>query len=50
MLRIALKLTLFAATDAALAAALKTPKSQRTPKDFRNAAIKSDRKLTHDST
>ncbi len=42
------KLTLFEATEADLAAAPKTPilKSQRTPKDFRNPRIKTDRKLS----
>ena len=47
-----IKLTLFEATDADLAAAPKTPilKSQRTPKDFRNPTIKTERKLTRDSS
>lgn len=45
-----IKLTVFEATDADLAAVPKVPvlKSQRTPKDFRNATIKADRKLTRD--
>src|ERR1700733_2881213 len=47
-----IKLTLFEATDADLAAAPKTPilKSQRTPRDFRNPTIKTDRRLTRDSS
>jgi hypothetical protein len=47
-----IKLTLFEATEADMAAAPKTPilKSQRTPKDFRNATIKTDRRLTRDSS
>ena len=47
-----IKLTLFEATEADLAAAPKTPilKSQRTPKDFRNPTIKTDRQLTRDSS
>src|SRR6202034_1480 len=42
-----LKLTVFAATEADLARVPNTPvlASQRTPKDFRNPAIKSDRPL-----
>jgi uncharacterized protein len=42
----------FEATDADLAAAPKTPilKSQRTPKDFRNPTIKTDRRLSRDSS
>jgi uncharacterized protein len=45
-----LKLTVFAATAADLAQVPNTPKlaSQRTPKDFRNPAIKSDRPLRRD--
>src|ERR1700728_4884979 len=45
-----LKLTVFAATDADLARVPKTPvlASQRTPKDFRNSAIKTDRPLRRD--
>jgi hypothetical protein len=45
-----LKLTVFAATEADLAKVPRTPKlaSQRTPKDFKNAAIKSDRPLRRD--
>ena len=45
-----LKLTVFAATEADLARVPKTPTlaSQRTPKDFRNPAIKSDRPLRRD--
>jgi hypothetical protein len=45
-----LKLTVFAATDADLAQVPKTPTlaSQRTPKDFRNAVIKTDRPLRRD--
>jgi hypothetical protein len=40
------------ATEADIAAAPRTPilKSPRTPKDFRNATIKTDRKLTRDSS
>jgi len=40
----------FEATEADLAAVPKVPilKSQRTPKDFRNAAIKADRALVRD--
>jgi uncharacterized protein len=47
-----IKLTVFQATQADLAAPPKTPilKSQRTPKDFRNAKIKSDRALARDSS
>jgi hypothetical protein len=47
-----IKLTLFEATDGDLAAAPKTPilKSQRTPKDFRNPTIKTDRRLNRDSS
>ena len=47
-----IKLTLFEATEADLAAAPKTPilKSQRTPKDFRNATIKTERRLSRDSS
>jgi hypothetical protein len=47
-----IKLTLFEATEADLAATPKTPilKSQRTPKDFRNPTIKADRKLTRNSS
>jgi hypothetical protein len=47
-----IELTLFEATEADMAARPKTPilKSQRTPKDFRNATIKADRQLTHDSS
>jgi hypothetical protein len=47
-----IKLTLFEATNADLAAALKTPilKSQRTPKDFRNSTIKTERRLSRDSS
>jgi hypothetical protein len=47
-----IKLTLFEATDGDLAAAPKTPilKSQRTPKDFRNPTIKTDRRLSRDSS
>ena len=42
----------FEATDADLAAAPKTPvlKSQRTPKDFRNPTIKTNRRLSRDSS
>jgi uncharacterized protein len=45
-----LKLTVFAATDADLARVPKTPTlaSQRTPKDFRNPTIKTDRPLRRD--
>jgi hypothetical protein len=45
-----LKLTVFAATGTDLAKVPDTPKlaSQRTPKDFRNAAIKTDRPLRRD--
>jgi hypothetical protein len=45
-----LKLTVFAATAADLAQVPETPKlaSQRTPKDFKNPAIKSDRPLRRD--
>jgi hypothetical protein len=45
-----LKLTVFAATEADLAKVPRTPTlaSQRTPKDFRNPAIKSDRPLRRD--
>jgi uncharacterized protein len=45
-----LKLTVFAATDADLARVPKTPvlASQRTPKDFRNPTIKTDRPLRRD--
>jgi uncharacterized protein YcgI (DUF1989 family) len=45
-----LKLTVFAATEADLAQVPNVPKlnSQRTPKDFRNPAIKSDRPLRRD--
>ena len=45
-----LKLTVFAATEADLAAVPKTPvlASQRTPKDFRNPKIKTDRPLRRD--
>ena len=46
-----IKLTVFEATEADLAATPRTPvlKSQRTPKDFRNPTIKADRELTRDS-
>jgi hypothetical protein len=46
-----IKPTLFEATDADLAAPPKTPtlKSQRTPKDFRNPTIKTERRLSRDS-
>src|ERR1700727_1336977 len=46
-----LKLTVFAATDADLARVPKTPTlaSQRTPKDFRNPTIKTDRPLRRDT-
>jgi hypothetical protein len=45
-----LKLTVFAATDADVAQVPKTPTlaSQRTPKDFRNPTIKTDRPLRRD--
>jgi uncharacterized protein YcgI (DUF1989 family) len=45
-----LKLTVFVASEADLASVPNTPKlaSQRTPKDFRNSAIKSDRPLRRD--
>src|SRR5579862_6442828 len=45
-----LKLTVFEATEADLSRVPKTPvlKSQRTPKDFRNATIKADRELKRD--
>jgi len=45
-----LKLTVFAATESDLAQVPKTPTlaSQRTPKDFKNSAIKSDRPLRRD--
>ena len=45
-----IKLTVFEATDADMAAVPKVPvlKSQRTPKDFRNPTIKADRALTRD--
>ncbi|WP_454620254.1 DUF1989 domain-containing protein [Bradyrhizobium cenepequi] len=45
-----LKLTVFEATEADLAGVPKTPMlaSQRTPKDFRNPVIKSDRALRRD--
>ncbi|QDW40034.1 urea carboxylase-associated family protein [Bradyrhizobium sp. KBS0727] len=45
-----LKLTVFAATAADIAAVPKTPvlASQRTPKDFRNSTIKTDRPLRRD--
>jgi hypothetical protein len=45
-----LKLTVFAATDADLAQVPKTPTlaSQRTPKEFRNPTIKTDRPLRRD--
>jgi hypothetical protein len=47
-----LKLTVFAATEADLAQVPSVPKlaSQRTPRDFKNAAIKSDRPLRRDPT
>jgi uncharacterized protein len=47
-----LKLTVFAATEADLARIPSVPKlaSQRTPKDFKNAAIKTDRPLRRDPT
>jgi hypothetical protein len=47
-----IKITLFEATEAEKAAAPKTPilKSQRTPKDFRNPNIKTERKLSRDSS
>jgi len=45
-----IRLTVFEATDADMAAVPKVPvlKSQRTPKDFRNATIKADRALSRD--
>jgi uncharacterized protein len=45
-----LKLTVFAATEADLARVPKTPTlaSQRTPKDFKNPTIKTDRPLRRD--
>ena len=45
-----IRLTIHEATEAELASVPKTPilKSQRTPKDFRNARIKADRELTRD--
>ena len=45
-----IKLTVFEATEADLAAPPPTPilKSQRTPKDFRNPTIKADRELVRD--
>jgi hypothetical protein len=45
-----LKLTVFAATEAELARVPNVPRlaSQRTPKDFKNAAIKTDRPLRRD--
>jgi uncharacterized protein YcgI (DUF1989 family) len=45
-----IRLTVFEATDAEIAATPKTPilKSQRTPKDFRNPAIKASRALVRD--
>src|ERR1700688_3359650 len=45
-----IKLTVFAATDADLARVPKTPTlaSQRTPKDFRNPTIKTDRPVRRD--
>jgi hypothetical protein len=47
-----LKLTAFAATEADLARVPKVPTlaSQRTPKDFKNPSIKSDRPLRRDPT
>jgi uncharacterized protein YcgI (DUF1989 family) len=47
-----LKLTVFAATESDMARVPHTPKlaSQRTPTDFRNSAIKSDRPLRRDPT
>jgi hypothetical protein len=47
-----IRVTLFEATDEDMAATPKTPilKSQRTPKDFRNPTIKTDRRLTRDSS
>jgi uncharacterized protein len=47
-----IKLTLFEATNADLAAAPQMPilKSQRTPKDFRNPTIKTDRRPSRDSS
>jgi uncharacterized protein YcgI (DUF1989 family) len=46
-----IKLTIFEATEAEMAAVPKTPilKSQRTPKDFRNPAIKVERALVRDA-
>jgi hypothetical protein len=45
-----LKLTVFAATEADMARVPGTPKlaSQRTPKDFKNSVIKTDRPLRRD--
>jgi uncharacterized protein len=45
-----IRLTVFEATEAEIAATPKTPilKSQRTPKDFRNSQIKATRALTRD--
>jgi uncharacterized protein YcgI (DUF1989 family) len=45
-----IRLTVFEATEAEIAATPKTPilKSQRTPKDFRNPAIKASRALVRD--
>jgi hypothetical protein len=45
-----IRLTVFEATEAEMAATPKTPllKSQRTPKDFRNPAIKASRELARD--
>src|SRR5450631_1510636 len=45
-----IRLTVFEATDAEIAATPKTPilKSQRTPKDFRNPTIKASRALARD--
>ena len=45
-----IRLTVFEATEAEIAATPKTPilRSQRTPKDFRNPAIKADRALVRD--
>ncbi len=45
-----IRLTVFEATDAEIAATPKTPilKSQRTPKDFRNPTIKASRALVRD--
>lgn len=47
-----IKLTVFEATEADLAAVPKTPilRSQRTPADFRQPVIKADRELTRDPT